>query len=348
MRVGSSVSVLDFFHLGSSLSMRSFARLGSAVSVLDFGHIGSSVSLRSFARVGSSVSVLDFFTLGSSLSMRSFARLGSAVSVLDFSHVGSSVSLRSYARIGSSVSVLDFFTLGSSLSCRSFARIGSGLSLNDQIRFADTTGTYIYYNSPSPALEFYVKGQRSASMTGTAATTGGGTLHGIWYADQLLTVSDRRLKTNIRPLVDKLDSRAAEKGSTEAGARWLLRELRPVSFQFKSNMESKHHRFGFIADEIQMTMPELVREKHDELKTKAVLYEDMVAMFAVVLQSLQNQVEANDANTSLAKKQLTALEARLTRIEEVVARQADATEATVRRLEASIRRLLRTSDVQQV
>jgi hypothetical protein len=68
-RFGSSMSVVDFLHLGSSLSLRSFARAGSAVSV------------RGLSRVGSSMSVLDFLHLGSSLSLRSFARLGSSLSV---------------------------------------------------------------------------------------------------------------------------------------------------------------------------------------------------------------------------------------------------------------------------
>ena len=48
---------------------------------MDFLHLGSTVSLRSFARSSSSVSILDFLHLGSSLSMRSFGRLSSAVSV---------------------------------------------------------------------------------------------------------------------------------------------------------------------------------------------------------------------------------------------------------------------------
>jgi hypothetical protein len=63
------MSVLDFLHLGSSLSLRTFARAGSAVSV------------RGLSRFGSSMSVLDFLHLGSSLSLRSFARLGSSLSV---------------------------------------------------------------------------------------------------------------------------------------------------------------------------------------------------------------------------------------------------------------------------
>ena len=40
--------VLDYLHLGSTLSLRSYARLGSALSVLDCVYLGSALSLRSF------------------------------------------------------------------------------------------------------------------------------------------------------------------------------------------------------------------------------------------------------------------------------------------------------------
>ena len=75
--------------------VRSFGRLGSGVSVLDFLHLGSSLSLRSFGRVGTGLSVLDFVHLGSSLSLRSFGGFGSGLSVLEFLHWGISLSLRS-------------------------------------------------------------------------------------------------------------------------------------------------------------------------------------------------------------------------------------------------------------
>jgi hypothetical protein len=50
--------VLDYIHLGSSVSLRSLARCGSMASVLGM------------ARFGSNLSVLDFLHLGSSLSLR--------------------------------------------------------------------------------------------------------------------------------------------------------------------------------------------------------------------------------------------------------------------------------------
>ena len=62
--------VLDLAHLGSSLSLRTFARLGSSLATVGL------------TRFGSSLSVLDFVHLGSALSLRSVARMGSAVAVV--------------------------------------------------------------------------------------------------------------------------------------------------------------------------------------------------------------------------------------------------------------------------
>ena len=73
--------VLDFVHVGSSLSLRHFARLGSSLTVCGL------------ARFGSSLAVLDFVQLGSSLSLRNYARLGSAVALLGMGRFGSVLSV---------------------------------------------------------------------------------------------------------------------------------------------------------------------------------------------------------------------------------------------------------------
>ena len=52
-RFGSSLSILDYLHIGSAMSLRSFGRMGARLSCLDFVHIGSSLSVRGFARHGS-------------------------------------------------------------------------------------------------------------------------------------------------------------------------------------------------------------------------------------------------------------------------------------------------------
>ena len=54
-----SMRVLDFVHLGSSLSLRSYEQVGRAVSVTELARFGLAVSMP----------VVDFLHLGSSLTL---------------------------------------------------------------------------------------------------------------------------------------------------------------------------------------------------------------------------------------------------------------------------------------
>ena len=89
------MALRSFAQIGSSVATLGLARFGSvfAVSVLDFVHLGSSLSLRSFARCASGLSVLDFLHLGSSLSLRSFGRCGSALAAFGLVRFGSSLAV---------------------------------------------------------------------------------------------------------------------------------------------------------------------------------------------------------------------------------------------------------------
>merc|ERR1712072_482309 len=180
----------------------------------------------------------------------------------------------------------------------------------------------MYYNYGANLLNFYVKGKRGLPLI-NEANYGGGNLHGLWYSDYIVHTSDRRLKKNIQPIMESLDARAAEKGATEDSARWVLRELRPVSYQFKRGPESKLQRFGFIADDVQATIPQVVRENPSKNKIKGILYEDLLAVLAAVLQSMQRQLEGSDMDAQETRHRLDGLEARLLRVEHAVARQVD-------------------------
>ena len=176
-RLVSSLSVMDEVHLGSSFSLRGFARLGSDLSVIGEEYFGASVSLRSFMRwlvvvsprrqrLGSSVSMLDFVTLGSSLafSLALFARIRygafsfflhcqspawcCSVPVLAL-RVGRGEVLR-LSQFGASHGsgppyVFDRVRLGASRSLRSFARIGACGTVEPPISqhvFAPSHGTF--------------------------------------------------------------------------------------------------------------------------------------------------------------------------------------------------------------
>jgi len=317
-RFGSSMSVLDFLHLGSSLSLRSFTRAGSAVSV------------RGLSRFGSSMSVLDFLHLGSSLSLRSFARVGSSLSVRGGVL---SLSVRGLSRFGSSMSVLDFLHLGSSLSLRSFARVGSSISVYGNVLMNDGATIGV-----------------TATTKSISITSAGGTLHGTWSAENALDTSDRRLKKDIMPLGKTLaekmlrvqaneasaddgsagavpDADEAQEATTADAVSWILRELRPVSFKFRRGPESKYARYGFVAQELARVLPQIVREIDGY---HHVRYQDIVAVLTLTAQQQQNQLEALEKTVERERMERLALESRLQSLETLVLSYIPSTQTTQR------------------
>jgi len=305
-------------HLGSSLSLRSFARVGSSLSVR--GGV-LTLSVRGLSRFGSSMSVLDFLHLGSSLSLRSFTRAGSAVSV------------RGLSRFGSSMSVLDFLHLGSSLSLRSFARVGSSISVYGNVLMNDggTIGV-------------------TATTKSISITSAGGTLHGTWSAENALDTSDRRLKKDIMPLGKTLaekmlrvqaneasaddgsagavpDADEAQEATTADAVSWILRELRPVSFKFRRGPESKYARYGFVAQELARVLPQIVREIDGY---HHVRYQDIVAVLTLTAQQQQNQLEALEKTVERERMERLALESRLQSLETLVLSYIPSTQTTQR------------------
>lgn len=375
-RMGSALSVVDCAHIGASLALRSFARLSSTLSVVNFAHLGSSMSLRCFSRVGSGLSVvgccrvgstvslldivrigsslalLDFAQMGSAISLRSLSRLASALSVLDGLNFGSSFSLRSLARLGSSLSVLDVINIGSTMSMRGCIRFGSSVSVHDKLKFQGSAGageSYITWNPTTYRLEVYEKGKLGMSFA-TTQNTGGGTLHGVWYADTIVHTSDRRLKRSIRPLAEVLKQNAVDSGSSDTdGAAWVLRELRPVSYHYRKGAESKLLRFGFLADEVAATIPQVIRDAQPDaldqlphldkgndasVDPKGLVYQDLTAVLAAALQSLQRRLEGFGTDVQDDRHRANAMEAKLERFQTAVLKSLQKIEDRLDHMEA--------------
>lgn len=145
-------------------------------------------------------------------------------------------------------------------------RLGSELSLN-AIKFG-STATYMVASGND--LLGYVGGVRAITFS-SSGSEGAGTLHGTWVADNQVTYSDRRIKTNIKPLLGGkfntdepassmvVSEKSAPRQETPSNLHWMLRQLRPVSYNFRKGTDSKNMRFGFIADEMERVLPEVVR-----------------------------------------------------------------------------------------
>eukprot|EP00930_Biecheleria_cincta_P035761 TRINITY_DN24578_c0_g1_i1.p1 TRINITY_DN24578_c0_g1~~TRINITY_DN24578_c0_g1_i1.p1 ORF type:complete len:492 (+),score=51.04 TRINITY_DN24578_c0_g1_i1:98-1477(+) len=332
-RLGSSISVLDFSSLGSTLAVRAFVRLASGLSVRGDSMIGGCVN------IVSCLSIRHVGRFGSTLSVCNMVRLGKSLSVVDFLHLGSSVSLRSFARLGSSMSILRFATLGSSLALRCFSRLGSTLSGFGSARFGSTlavhgnlyVGSRIYFNGPdnfmyydtgASELRIHAGGNKRMSISTT-----GGSLHGTWSSESIISASDRRLKRRIEPLGQALassraDTKPGSAPQTGAGlapaaggqpsrartVNWVLRELRPVSYKFKEGPDAKYSRYGFVAQELEKVMPDVVRTHKEE---KHVVYQDLVAFLTLASQVQQDRLEEYEARarerTERLKKQASLL-----------------------------------------
>jgi len=294
------------------------------------------------ARLGSSMSVLSFAKLGSSLSLRSLARLGS------------NLALFGCARFGSTVSVLDNLSLGSSLSVRGFVRLGSSLSLVGKLRVPDsiyflTSNTYLADDGTD--LKMYVKGTKAMTVE-----SDGGILHGSWSVESNLVTSDRRLKKEIAPLqrtlrniipvpaeeakerrakaTDQLSSGVAVAAADKStdGALWMLRQLRPVSYSFRKGAESKYMRFGFIADELESVVPQVVRKvgSSDLEDQKAVVYQDLIALLAAASQSQQAALEQQQAALEAQTQRLETQQQRVESQQQQLDMQRNAIEELLR------------------
>lgn len=155
----SSLSVLDFAHLGLLMFTQSFVHLRSSLLVIDFLHPDLITLLKSSAqpsfvflifgvmRCGFGLSMLDFTTLESITSLQAMGHSESPLFVLDFLHSDSTLLLRSFCHpdmvLFSSgmacpglvffLSVLDFAHPASSLLVRSFVQSDTFMSVPDSL-----------------------------------------------------------------------------------------------------------------------------------------------------------------------------------------------------------------------
>lgn len=197
---------------------------------------------------------------------------------------------------------------------RSFGRFGSALSVNSLRLYNDlkfgTANAAFYYptSSSSPSnlrrVQFTVSGDQGIT---------GGILHGTWITDNAISTSDRRLKKNITPLnyeLQKLERQKSRPGGVAdndlthgSSIDWILRELRPVSFRFRASDDSKtlsSTNFGFVAQELEKSLPSLVRTGSDQ--TKYVMYQDLLALITLAVQEQQTRLNFQDAEVMQAQE----------------------------------------------
>lgn len=367
LHLGSSMSLRSFSRVASSLSIIGTTRFGASFSVVDYMNVGSSMSMRSIFRVGSTLSISgsevsdvpfvlyqpfsikEMVHFGSSFSLYGALRLGSTLSILCSTNLGSTLSLRSGLRLGSSVSVLEMIHFGASLSLRSLGRLGSalsifgktnlagGLTMEDNLyiepdQVAKVTGWAIKWNTGTQRLEFLKDG---TTQTPISMSLTGGSLHGTWTVESIVSASDRRLKREIWPLAQTLPTKA---GGKPTSASDILQALNPIrSFTLPSlNRAKEEPRILFNAEEVEEVLPELVRENpaapDGETTTpdkgKGILYQDFLALLTLAAQERQKRLEQHrireqeeilriqeqESLIEMMERQVDALKGRFTRL----------------------------------
>lgn len=119
----------------------------------------------------------------------------------------------------------------------------------------------------------------NAGDVGIGVFTPSARLHvvGTTLATAWTTTSDARLKSNIKPVTGALNS---------------VLKLNPVSYNKKYSLDANEKgnidEIGFIAQDLQKVIPEVVIEGKDEFKTLAVNYTSLIP---VLVKSIQEQQE---------------------------------------------------------
>jgi hypothetical protein len=108
----------------------------------------------------------------------------------------------------------------------------------------------------------------------------------VVYCTDLVLGSDRKIKKNIAPLTYGIDA---------------LKRLKPVSYQFISD-EKNQQRFGFIAQELEEVMPQLIRK--DDSDNYSVSYLDMISVLVKSVQEQQQTIEQMQQEMKGMKEEL--------------------------------------------
>jgi hypothetical protein len=142
---------------------------------------------------------------------------------------------------------------------------GGGLEFNSPTTSEITEGTNLYYTD-----------SRVVSKTSDLLSSGDINsllVNGNITANSFVSTSDRRLKENISYL---------NKGECAS----LIDSLRPRKYNLKGDTRT---RYGFIAQDVRKTHPELVIEKEDG--SLGIDYIDIIAGLVGKTQALQRQIE---------------------------------------------------------
>jgi len=277
-----------------------------------------SLSLRCFSRLAGTFSVCDAVSMGSTMSLRSFIRCGDSVSVGDALHFGAA---NTYIRYDSNN--LETYVGGQktmTLNAGTSSLHGTWTS-----ETAVTTSDRRLKKNIQPIMttikDSYSR-ERGRSKIDSPESL-------INAASSIVVLEDD--EDDFPMLNDNNNATTGNNATTTAAASttggsgekktpvvsWLLRELRPVSYNFKTGPEAKEIRFGFIADEIEKVLPQVVREIPDsssrkkvpgEGPLKGIIYNDLIAVLTAAVKDMDKRMVNFNMRLEMAEAELDRLD----------------------------------------
>lgn len=180
-----------------------------------------------------------------------------------------------------------------------FGVVGKSITLNTEV------GLSVFVNKGDPVAQVNLNGfVLFPSSTGQVSTiTRSGIYHNtlgtgtVYSSSGTLTntnPSDLRLKTNVNDI------------------SWGLAEimqLRPVSFEWINDPINQGQQYGFIAQEVQPIMPELVREINGDERVLSLDKEGIYASLVKSIQEQQHIIEQQKLNIESLVSRIEQLEA---------------------------------------
>ena len=141
-------------------------------------------------------------------------------------------------------------------------------------------GTCMDPEGPNDDLRFIAGGAERVRISGTNGNT---TFTGKVYALEHNTTSDSRLKTNVAGISDALDK---------------VLDLRGVSFDWAKEAKVSSNlpqgsQIGFLAQEVEQVIPEVVNEAPDGYKS--VAYGSLTSVLVEAIKEQQQQIKALEA-----------------------------------------------------
>lgn len=164
-----------------------------------------------------------------------------------------------------------------------------------RFRIHDNGGVSIGSNTTTTAAGLYVHAETNINGICRPNTNGAFSLGTptrrwsiVWAANGTIQTSDLRLKKNIETLDYGLDK---------------VLNMRPVRYDWKAQPDSAQH-LGFIAQEMQEVVPEVVQGGEDEDAPLGVKYSELIPVLVKAVQEQQAQIDAQQQEIEKLKAEI--------------------------------------------